>query len=69
LSFVSLLISLFTGSNDYVNNYLQPFLADAQQYTHDDFVKLLMVTLTGQLKVYTIQESKLQSSLGEKNLV
>ncbi|KAF5181323.1 GDSL esterase/lipase [Thalictrum thalictroides] len=38
------------GSNDYVNNYLQPFLADGQQYTHDDFVNLLMSTLEKQLR-------------------
>ncbi|XP_058187143.1 GDSL esterase/lipase At5g37690-like [Rhododendron vialii] len=37
------------GSNDYVNNYLQPFLADAQQYTHDEFVGLLISTLEQQL--------------------
>ncbi|CAI9111369.1 OLC1v1011582C1 [Oldenlandia corymbosa var. corymbosa] len=37
------------GSNDYVNNYLQPFLADSQQYTHDDFVELLTSTLAEQL--------------------
>ncbi|KAE9450078.1 hypothetical protein C3L33_18010, partial [Rhododendron williamsianum] len=37
------------GSNDYVNNYLQPFLADAQQYTHDEFVGLLISTLDQQL--------------------
>ncbi|GFY90758.1 SGNH hydrolase-type esterase superfamily protein [Actinidia rufa] len=33
------------GSNDYVNNFLQPFLADGQQYTHDEFVGLLTATL------------------------
>ncbi|KAB2612311.1 GDSL esterase/lipase [Pyrus ussuriensis x Pyrus communis] len=38
------------GSNDYVNNYLQPFLADSQQYTYDEFVELLIGTLEGQLK-------------------
>ncbi|XP_019177163.1 PREDICTED: GDSL esterase/lipase At5g37690-like [Ipomoea nil] len=37
------------GSNDYVNNFLQPFLADGQQYTHDEFVELLMTTLGQQL--------------------
>ncbi|KAK1262988.1 GDSL esterase/lipase [Acorus gramineus] len=37
------------GSNDYVNNFLQPFLADGQQYTHDEFLDLLMVTLEQQL--------------------
>ncbi|CAM8916884.1 unnamed protein product [Rhodiola kirilowii] len=37
------------GSNDYVNNFLQPFLADGQQYTHDEFVELLITTLEQQL--------------------
>ncbi|KAH7861586.1 hypothetical protein Vadar_028046 [Vaccinium darrowii] len=37
------------GSNDYVNNFLQPFLADSQQYTHDEFVGLLISTLEQQL--------------------
>lgn len=41
----------YAGSNDYVNNYLQPFLADGQQYTHDDFVQLLISTLEQQLLV------------------
>ncbi|WOG93874.1 hypothetical protein DCAR_0313162 [Daucus carota subsp. sativus] len=40
---------LFSGSNDYVNNYLQPFLADGQQYTHDEFIGLLISTLGEQL--------------------
>ncbi|OMO89210.1 hypothetical protein CCACVL1_07987 [Corchorus capsularis] len=34
-----------SGSNDYVNIYLQPFLAYGQQYTHDEFVELLASTL------------------------
>ncbi|GLT28801.1 hypothetical protein SLA2020_037070 [Shorea laevis] len=37
------------GSNDYVNNFLQPFLAAGQQYTHDEFVDLLTSTLDQQL--------------------
>ncbi|XP_021296505.1 GDSL esterase/lipase At5g37690 isoform X1 [Herrania umbratica] len=37
------------GSNDYVNNYLQPFLPAGQQYTHDEFVELLTTTLEQQL--------------------
>ncbi|AED94220.1 GDSL-motif lipase/hydrolase-like protein [Arabidopsis thaliana] len=37
------------GSNDYVNNFLQPFMADGQQYTHDEFVELLTSTLHNQL--------------------
>ncbi|CAL5326715.1 unnamed protein product [Camellia sinensis] len=36
------------GSNDYVNNFLQPFLPDGQQYTHDEFVGLLILTLEQQ---------------------
>ncbi|KAK9272486.1 hypothetical protein L1049_002859 [Liquidambar formosana] len=36
------------GSNDYVNNFLQPFLADSQQYTHDEFVELMISTLDQQ---------------------
>ncbi|CAN8232860.1 unnamed protein product [Cochlearia groenlandica] len=39
------------GSNDYVNNFLQPFMADGQQYTHDDFVELLTSTLHNQLTI------------------
>lgn len=42
---------LIAGSNDYVNNYLQPFLADGQQFTHDEFVELLISTLGEQLAV------------------
>ncbi|KAE8666946.1 GDSL esterase/lipase [Hibiscus syriacus] len=36
------------GSNDYVNNFLQPFLEDGQQYTHDEFVELLTSKLEQQ---------------------
>ncbi|KAJ6861466.1 hypothetical protein NC651_037525 [Populus alba x Populus x berolinensis] len=39
------------GSNDYVNNFLQPFLADGQQYASDEFVELLISTLDKQLSV------------------
>ncbi|KAJ3699340.1 hypothetical protein LUZ61_003045 [Rhynchospora tenuis] len=38
------------GSNDYINNYLQPFMADGQEYTHDEFVMLLNSTLDTQLR-------------------
>ncbi|WJX63902.1 hypothetical protein P8452_48734 [Trifolium repens] len=38
------------GSNDYVNNFLQPFMADSQQYTHDEFIELLISTLDKQFK-------------------
>lgn len=39
------------GSNDYVNNFLQPFLADGQQFTHDEFLEFLISTLGEQLMV------------------
>ena len=42
---------IYAGSNDYVNNFLQPFMADGQQYTHDEFIELLISTLDQQLKV------------------
>ncbi|XP_057441997.1 GDSL esterase/lipase At5g37690 isoform X2 [Lotus japonicus] len=49
------------GSNDYVNNFLQPFLADGQQYTHDEFVELLISTLDHQImRLY---------QLGARNMV
>ncbi|KAJ4973667.1 hypothetical protein NE237_006841 [Protea cynaroides] len=38
------------GSNDYVNNFLQAFLPDAQQYTHDEFLDLLISTLDKQFR-------------------
>ncbi|KOM47056.1 hypothetical protein LR48_Vigan07g076000 [Vigna angularis] len=38
------------GSNDYVNNFLQPFLPDGQQYTHEEFIELLISTLDQQLQ-------------------
>ncbi|KAL5725725.1 hypothetical protein ACHQM5_008841 [Ranunculus cassubicifolius] len=38
------------GSNDYVNNYLQPFSSDGQQYLHDDFVNLLISTFDKQIR-------------------
>ncbi|KAI4299598.1 hypothetical protein L6164_033041 [Bauhinia variegata] len=48
------------GSNDYVNNFLQPFLADGQQYTHDEFVELLISTLDQQLtKLYQLGARKI----------
>ncbi|KAF9664082.1 hypothetical protein SADUNF_Sadunf17G0119200 [Salix dunnii] len=52
------------GSNDYVNNYLQPFLADGQQYTSDEFVELLISTLKKQLSVLirTLQAISHESS-------
>ncbi|KAK8491450.1 hypothetical protein V6N13_046048 [Hibiscus sabdariffa] len=48
------------GSNDYVNNFLQPFLADGQQYTHDEFVELLISTLEQQfLRLYQLGARKI----------
>ncbi|XP_021833607.1 GDSL esterase/lipase At5g37690-like [Prunus avium] len=48
------------GSNDYVNNYLQPFLADGQQYTYDEFVELLITTLEGQFtRLYQLGARKM----------
>ncbi|XP_065861336.1 GDSL esterase/lipase At5g37690 [Euphorbia lathyris] len=48
------------GSNDYVNNFLQPFLADAQQYTHDEFVQLLVSNLDQQFtKLYQLGARKM----------
>ncbi|XP_072982104.1 GDSL esterase/lipase At5g37690-like [Typha latifolia] len=38
------------GSNDYVNNFLQPFMADGQVYTHDEFVGLVIITLDRQFR-------------------
>ncbi|KAG6471009.1 GDSL esterase/lipase At5g37690-like [Zingiber officinale] len=37
------------GSNDYINNFLRPFLADGHIYTLEQFEDLLMNTLGGQL--------------------
>ncbi|QCE01172.1 zeta-carotene desaturase [Vigna unguiculata] len=45
------------GSNDYVNNFLQPFLPDGQQYTHEEFTELLISTLDQQLQNLIIPES------------
>ncbi|KAF5750004.1 GDSL esterase/lipase [Tripterygium wilfordii] len=48
------------GSNDYVNNFLQPFLADGQQYTHDEFVELLVSTLDQQFsRLYQLGARKM----------
>jgi len=41
----------FAGSNDYVNNFLRPFMADGIVYTHDEFIGLLMDTIDRQLTV------------------
>lgn len=37
------------GSNDYINNFLRPFMADGIVYTHDEFIGLLMETMGRQL--------------------
>ncbi|GMY24848.1 GDSL esterase/lipase At5g37690 [Fagus crenata] len=48
------------GSNDYVNNFLQPFLADSQQYTADEFRELLISTLYKQLsRLYLLGARKM----------
>ncbi|MBA0610278.1 hypothetical protein Godav_011145 [Gossypium davidsonii] len=48
------------GSNDYVNNFLQPFLPDGQQYTHDEFVELLTSTLEQQFsRLYQLGARKI----------
>lgn len=48
------------GSNDYVNNYLQPFLADAQQYTPEEFLELLVSKLDHQLsRLYLLGARKM----------
>ncbi|XP_015689203.1 GDSL esterase/lipase At5g37690-like [Oryza brachyantha] len=44
------LFQIGLGSNDYINNFLQPFMADGQTYTHDTFIRLLITTLDRQLK-------------------
>ncbi|KAJ0840600.1 putative triacylglycerol lipase [Helianthus annuus] len=37
------------GSNDYINNFLQPFLPYSQRYTHDEFLGILELKLAEQL--------------------
>ncbi|KAL6912178.1 hypothetical protein ACP4OV_000983 [Aristida adscensionis] len=44
------LFQIGLGSNDYINNFLQPFMADGTTYTHDQFIRLLITTLDRQLK-------------------
>jgi hypothetical protein len=46
------------GSNDYINNFLQPFMADGTTYTHDQFIRLLVATLDRQLKARTLALSR-----------
>nr|GMC56850.1 GDSL esterase/lipase At5g37690 [Ipomoea batatas] len=54
------------GSNDYVNNFLQPFLAKGIFYTHDQFLELLTSTLSQQFtRLYHLGARKiLYHSLG-----
>ncbi|KAJ4732942.1 GDSL esterase/lipase [Rhynchospora pubera] len=48
------------GSNDYVNNFMRPFMADGIVYTHDEFVVLLTTTLRKQLKrLYSLGARKI----------
>lgn len=44
------LFQIGLGSNDYINNFLQPFMADGTTYTHDQFIRLLVTALDRQLK-------------------
>lgn len=47
------------GSNDYVNNFLRPFMADGIVYTHDEFIDLLMDTIDQQLtRLYNLGARK-----------
>ena len=50
IKFVHSLCCSESGSNDYINNFLQPFMADGTTYTHDQFIRLLVATLDRQLK-------------------
>ena len=50
------------GSNDYINNFLQPFMADGTTYTHDQFIRLLVATLDRQLKARTNTRSPIYTS-------
>eukprot|EP01018_Ginkgo_biloba_P006047 Gb_20603 [translate_table: standard] len=48
------------GSNDYINNFLLPYATDAQKYSHDGFVDLLVSTLRQQLtRLHTIGARKI----------
>ncbi|KAI3775751.1 hypothetical protein L1987_45503 [Smallanthus sonchifolius] len=48
------------GSNDYINNYLQPFLPDAQQYTPDEFLAILNLKLAEQFtRLYLLGARKM----------
>ncbi|KAL7614509.1 GDSL esterase/lipase At5g37690 [Lactuca sativa] len=48
------------GSNDYINNFLQPFLPDGQQYTPDEFLDLLRLKLAEQFtRLYLLGARKM----------
>ncbi|KAJ0728258.1 putative triacylglycerol lipase [Helianthus annuus] len=48
------------GSNDYINNFLQPFLPDAQQYTPDEFLAILNSKLAEQFtRLYLLGARKM----------
>ncbi|KAD5960656.1 hypothetical protein E3N88_12128 [Mikania micrantha] len=48
------------GTNDYINNFLQSFLPDAQQYTPDEFLAVLNLKLAEQLtRVYLLGARKM----------
>ncbi|PWA55586.1 SGNH hydrolase-type esterase superfamily protein [Artemisia annua] len=48
------------GSNDYINNYLQPFLLDSQQYTPEEFLGLLNLKLAEQFtRLYLLGARKI----------
>ncbi|XP_076902801.1 GDSL esterase/lipase At5g37690-like [Bidens hawaiensis] len=48
------------GSNDYINNFLQPFLPDSRRYTHDQFMGILSSKLGEQLtRLYALGARKM----------
>ncbi|GJW53459.1 GDSL esterase/lipase [Tanacetum coccineum] len=48
------------GSNDYINNFLQPFLLDGQQYTPEEFLGLLNLKLAEQFtRLYLLGARKM----------
>nr|XP_043633402.1 GDSL esterase/lipase At5g37690 [Erigeron canadensis] len=48
------------GSNDYINNFLQPFLPDAQEYTPEEFLGVLNLKLAEQLtRLYLLGARKM----------
>ncbi|XP_071709618.1 GDSL esterase/lipase At5g37690 [Rutidosis leptorrhynchoides] len=48
------------GSNDYINNFLQPFLPDGQQYTPEEFLGVLNLKLAEQFtRLYLLGARKM----------